>query len=94
MLAFMSGAITMGFMIAGLFFLRFRQRTADSLFLYFGISFWLLAAGQLLSTMIETPNEGQSWIYLLRLCAFVVLIIGIVSKNLGQSRSGDTLKDR
>jgi hypothetical protein len=90
--AFLSGAITMGFMIAGLFFSRFWWRTADVFFCYFGISFWLLACSQALSIMLAMPNDDQFWIYLLRLTAFVVLIVGIVTKNLGRSGPGGPLQ--
>ena len=89
MQAFLSGAITMGFLIAGLFFFRFWRKTGDTLFVYFGASFWLLAAGQATSIVLDIPNEDQFWIYLLRLAGFVVLIIGIVSKNIGRSRIGN-----
>jgi hypothetical protein len=88
MLIFLSGAITMGYTIAGLFFFRFWRRTGDALFIYFGISFWLLAAGQIMTFALETPNEDQSWIYLLRLSAFVLLIVGIVGKNFSRRRHG------
>jgi hypothetical protein len=87
MQAFLSGAITMGFVIAGLFFLRFWRKTGDTLFVYFGISFWLLAAGQAAPLVLDIPREDQSWIYLIRLSGFVVLIIAIVGKNLGRARA-------
>lgn len=90
MYAFLSGAITMGFLTAGLFFFRFWRKTEDTLFIYFGVSFWLLAASQMMTIVIELPNDDQSWIYMLRLAAFVVLIIGIVGKNLARPRAGSS----
>jgi hypothetical protein len=86
MYAFLSGAVTMGFLTAGLLFFRFWRRTGDALFVYFGVSFWLLAASQAILIVLDLPNEDQSWIYLLRLSAFVVLIVGIVCKNLTRPR--------
>jgi hypothetical protein len=88
------GMITMGYVIAGLFFFRFWRRTGDTLFIYFGISFLLLALGPPMSMWLETPREDQSWIYLIRLAAFVVLIVGIVSKNLQGTRRGGLPKGR
>jgi hypothetical protein len=41
---FFSGMVTMGFLIAGLFFLRFWWRTQDKLFAVFAVAFWLFAA--------------------------------------------------
>lgn len=86
MLAFMSGMTTMGFLIAGLFFFRFWWRTSDALFVYFGIAFSMLALSQALVSLAGIPSEGQSWIYLLRLAAFTLLIVGIIAKNFGEGR--------
>lgn len=81
MITFLSGMTTMGFLLSGVFFFRFWRRTNDSLFVYFGASFCLLAVGQALVTLAEFPSDDQAWIYLLRLAAFTLLIIGIVMKN-------------
>ena len=81
MVDFLSGMSAMGSLVAGLFFFRFWRRTGDTLFVYFGISFWLLAITQVVAMLLDSPHESQSWIYLIRLAAFVVLIVGIVSKN-------------
>jgi hypothetical protein len=40
-----AGALAMGFLIAGLFFLKFWRRTGDGLFLAFAAAFGLLAVG-------------------------------------------------
>ncbi len=79
--AFVGGMITMGFLVAGLFFLRFWRRTADRLFAAFALAFWLLALNQALLTLAAIPQEYQSWVYLLRLVAFGLLIAAIVGKN-------------
>jgi hypothetical protein len=88
MLDFLSGMAAMGFLVAGLFFFRFWARTADVLFAYFGIAFCLLAIGQALGTLAELPGNDQAWPYLLRLAAFTLLIVGIVSKNFGRPIRG------
>lgn len=80
--AFLSGAITAGFLIASLFFLSFWQRTRDSLFAAFAAAFLLLAVNQALITLAGIPEEHRSWVYLLRLAAFALLIIAIVRKNI------------
>jgi hypothetical protein len=84
---FVTGMTTMGFLIAGLFFFRFWQRTRDRLFVYFGVSFFVLAISQTLIAISDIPREDQSWIYLLRFAAFVLLIVGIVGKNFRRSAS-------
>lgn len=78
---FFSGMIAMGFVVITAFFLRFWTRTRDSLFLVFAFAFFLLALNQALSTLLGPPLEERSWLYLLRLAAFCVLIVAIVRKN-------------
>jgi hypothetical protein len=78
---FLSGAITMGFLVAGLFFLRFWKRTRDSLFIAFALAFWLLGLNQALLTFTDIPVEERSWLYLLRLAAFTLILISIWRKN-------------
>lgn len=81
MFAFVSGLITMGFIMAGLFSINFWRRTRDALFLAFAVAFWLLAANQTLLVLADIPQEEKSWLYLLRLAAFAVIIIAVAAKN-------------
>lgn len=78
---FLSGAVTFGFLVAGLFFLRFWRRTGDTLFAAFAVAFWLLGANQALLVLTDAPVEERSWIYLLRLAAFVIILFAIAMKN-------------
>jgi len=84
---FVGGLIAMGYAVAGMFFLRFWSRTRDGLFGAFAVAFWLMALNQALVVILNIPREEQSWIYLLRLAAFVLIIVAILKKNLG-GRSG------
>lgn len=81
LLDFLSGAITMGFLVAGFFFLRFWKRTRESLFLAFAAAFWLLGLAQALLTFTDIPVEERSWLFLLRLAAFSLILISIWKKN-------------
>lgn len=78
---FLAGAVTFGFLLAGLFFLRFWKRTADRLFLSFAAAFLLLGVGQALLTLTDIPVEERSWLYLFRLAAFALILMAIVGKN-------------
>jgi len=78
---FLSGMITMGFLAGGLFFLRFWKRTHDRLFIAFAAAFWLLGATQALLALTQFPVEERSLFYLIRLTAFVVIIVAVVLKN-------------
>lgn len=87
-LDFMSGAVSMGFLVCSLFFLRFWGRTRDELFLAFAVAFVLLSIGQALLALTGIPVEERSSIYLFRLGAFLLIILAIVRKNL-RGRSGE-----
>lgn len=78
---FLAGAVAFGFLVCGLFFLRFWTRTRESLFLAFALAFWLLGLGQTLLTFLNVPVEERSWIYLLRLTAFSLILLAILRKN-------------
>lgn len=83
---FLAGAIVAGFALAGLFFLKFWKRTHDELFLAFTGAFWLLGLGQAMLTFSNIPQEERSWIYLLRLAAFVLILVAIWRKNRAPER--------
>jgi hypothetical protein len=78
---FVAGVIAAGYFVAGVFFLRFWTRTRERLFAIFAWAFWLLAANQALVALGGIPREEQSWIYLLRLAGFALIIVGIIAKN-------------
>ncbi|HZH53155.1 MAG TPA: DUF5985 family protein [Microvirga sp.] len=78
---FISGMITMGFLVACLLFLRFWTRTRDRLFAAFAAAFALLAVNQALVALIDVPREERSWIYLLRVAAFGLIIAAVAWKN-------------
>ena len=81
LLDFLSGAVVMGFALAGLFFLRFWKSTHDELFLAFTLAFWLLGLCQALLAFSIVPAEERSWLYLLRLMAFAIILMAIWRKN-------------
>lgn len=80
--AFLAGLITMCFAAIGLCFARFWSLNRDPLFIAFAAAFWLLAVGQALVGLSIVPREEQSWVYLLRVAAFVCIAIAIVRKNM------------
>ena len=83
---FLSGCVAAGFAVAGLFFLRFWRRTGDGLFLAFAIAFWLLGIVQALLALTHFPVEERSSIYLIRLAAFVLILLAIWRKNVRARR--------
>jgi uncharacterized membrane protein len=73
-----SGILVSGYLVAALFFLRFRRETGDRLFLVFAVAFAILAV-QRLALALTTENE--TLIYGLRLLAFVLILAAIIDKN-------------
>lgn len=81
MVHLISGAIVMGYWVAGLYFLRFWQRSRDRLFAVFGAAFWLLGLQRLALATHPEWNDEYGSIYLLRLLAFLMILGAIVDKN-------------
>jgi hypothetical protein len=77
---FVLGLIVMACAVGGVFFLRFWRKTHDRLFAIFAIAFWLLGLNWLLLAFISR-DEAQSAIYVVRLLAFILILIGIIDKN-------------
>jgi hypothetical protein len=78
---FLSGAVAMGFAIAAMMFLGFWRRSRTELFLAFAGAFALLAFNQVLLSWTATYLEERSWLYLIRLVAFLLIIVAIWRHN-------------
>ena len=81
MIEFFSGAVTLGFLVAAGFFLRFWRQTADRLFLAFAFAFVLFALNQALASWLTVVIEPASLIYALRVLGFIIILGAIVDKN-------------
>ena len=78
---FLGGAIVMGFAVAALMFLKFWRRTRNSLFLAFSGSFLLLGVTQALLSLGDFVDEQRSWLYLLRLASFLLILFALFLQN-------------
>lgn len=76
-----SGALTLAYAIIALFFLKFRSRSGDRLFMLFAVAFLVLAGQRFVLTVAREWGEKASWLYGLRLLAFVVIVYAIIDKN-------------
>lgn len=83
---FLSGAVVMGFAVAGLLFLSYWRRTRERLFLTFAASFFLLAANYTWLAITQIPVEERSPLFLVRLLAFGMIIVAIIQSNRPRSR--------
>lgn len=80
--AFLSGALTVGYLLLALFFLKFWKRTRDPLFSTFAWAFGLMAANQFAVAAWGSYDVDVGWTYVLRLLAFVLIIVAIARKNM------------
>jgi hypothetical protein len=78
---FFSGLLTMGYVVAALYFLRFWRESRDTLFAYFSVGFALLALHRTLLPFVR-PAEI---LYVIRLAAFLLIAFAILQKNRGAS---------
>jgi hypothetical protein len=85
--AMLSGALMMACLVAGFFFMRFWKKTHDRLFLIFGCAFFMLSLERVVLGIIGTRWEPNPAIYLIRLSAFILIVIAIVDKNREKSES-------
>lgn len=82
MISFLSGAVTMGFVVAALFFASFWRKTSDRLFVAFAVAFLLLALNQALAQWLGAADERVGYAYLLRVLGFLLILAAIVDKNI------------
>jgi Na+-translocating ferredoxin:NAD+ oxidoreductase RnfA subunit len=81
MIEFLSGAVTLGFLVAAGFFFSFWRKTADRLFLAFAVAFLLFALNQALASVLTVVLEPSSLVYALRVLGFILILAAIVDKN-------------
>ena len=86
MIEYLAGAVTLGYVVAMLFFVRFWKRTHDRLFLAFGVAFALLALNQALAQWLGAADERVAYTYLLRVLGFVLILAAIIDKNVSRER--------
>jgi hypothetical protein len=77
---FFTGVLMLGFGVAALFFLKFWRRSGERLFAWFAAAFLLLSLNQLAFALIG-EREERSWVYVLRILGFALIIWGVIDKN-------------
>lgn len=82
MYLFLNGVAAGGCVVVAAVFYRMWKRTEDRLFIWFCVAFVLFALERFLLSWLNQPEEANAAIYLLRLCAFLCILVAIVSKNL------------
>lgn len=81
---FLLGAIALGSMVAGLFFVRFWRVTGDQLFLFFACAFFLDALSRGITVGASAPLDDHPIVYMIRLSSYGLILCGILYKNFKQ----------
>lgn len=84
---FIWGLLTMETAVAALLFLRYWRVSGDRLFAYFALAFAAMAINWIGVASVDPALESRHYVYLSRLLAFVLIIVGIVDKNHRSARS-------
>lgn len=90
----LGGALAMAAGLVSLFFLRFWRVSGDRLFLFFCLAFSTLALNWLGLALSPSVSEAHGEVFLLRLLAFVLIIIGVVDKNRRSAPADEHEQDR
>jgi hypothetical protein len=77
----LSGAIAVGWLIAGLFFFRFWRHTRDRFFLWFALSFWLESVNRVALALVVGATEDNPVFYGVRVVAYGLILLAIWQKN-------------
>jgi uncharacterized membrane protein HdeD (DUF308 family) len=72
--------VTCSFVAAG-FFARFWFATRDLLFLGFAASFVLEGLNRIAFLFLDKPNDGDPYIYIVRLLSYLLILAAIANKN-------------
>jgi hypothetical protein len=84
--AILTGAIGTAFITVSLFFLRFWKSTRDRFFLFFALSFLIEGVNRIALYAAIGTNEQSPVYYLVRLVAYVLILVAIVDKNRASRR--------
>jgi hypothetical protein len=86
----MTGAIALGFAVAGLFFFRFWRETGDRLFLFFACSFLILTLNRVVQVLAMDREIRGEYFYWIRLLAFAIILAAILDKNRARPPEGSS----
>lgn len=84
---FLSGALVVASAAVALFFVKYWRATHDRLFAILAFAFCLLALERTVLAFVPVSLEGRHWIFLARLLAFALIIVGVLDKNRPRRRN-------
>jgi hypothetical protein len=81
MIEFLWGGSAACALVAAVFFLRFFRQSGDRLFAFFAAAFAAFAVHWTLLAMSESTDETRPYLYMVRLLAFGLIVVGVADKN-------------
>jgi hypothetical protein len=81
LLQFLRGFLFATSLVSAILFARFYRRTGDRFFGIFALAFLALALNWVGVAFVEPHNEARTWVFGIRLTAFLLIIAAIVDKN-------------
>jgi hypothetical protein len=78
---FLSGGVFVACLAIALLFLRLHRKAPDRLFVFFAVAFGAIAVERVLLAVVSRSTEYAPYVYLVRLIAYICIIIAIVDKN-------------
>lgn len=75
------GVLSMGCLVAALFFMRYWRSSRDRLFVFFAAAFALMGLQWTVSSLLGVEETHHADLLILRILAFISIIVGILDKN-------------
>lgn len=94
MTEFVLGATAMGCVVIALVFVRFWRESGDRFFALFALAFLTFGVNRLVIVAIDEREGDDALAYVIRLIAFLIIIVAIVDKNRGAAPTADQASSR
>ena len=75
------GMVAMACVVASMVFIRFWRETLDRFYLFFGLSFGVMAIDRIVLVLVPAQQEWRTMLYWIRLAAYLLILVAIVDKN-------------
>jgi hypothetical protein len=91
-LDFLRGATMMAELGIAVFLFKYWKETSDRLFIFFSVAFVILAISQKVVFIFGDRGEFAPYAYYMRLAAFILILLGILEKNLPKHKATEKPK--
>lgn len=81
LLIFLHGALTLACFLVGVKFAKFWRSSHDRFFLWFVAAFWAFSVGWAIRAFGSASADHLHYVYIPRLCGFLLIIAGVIDKN-------------